>query len=152
MAPLHGPLTHVRCHLLTYVAIHPRRARPYRWLDQYRRVLEPSIRHVRAVLLPQLDPAAGRVVHQAWNAAGTLPWEQLERALRSVVRQGDRTRLVGATTPQAGSVEAARLQRWVDFYAVINAKEAAARAEARAKARGMGGKGRGSAGGGKAKG
>ena len=45
-----------------------------------------------------------------------------------------------------------RLQRWVDFYAVVNAKEAAARAEARAKARGMGGKGRGSAGGGKAKG
>lgn len=122
---------------------------PLTWLDQYRRVLEPSIRHVRAVLAPQVDPAAGRIVNQAWNAAGTLPWEQLERALRTVVRPGDKTRLVGAATPPAGSAAALRQQRWVDFYADVNAKEAAARAASlqqartKAKGRGAGGKARG---------
>ena len=131
---------------------------PETWLDQYKRVLEPSLRHVRAVLAPQVDPAAGRIVNQAWNAAGTLPWEQLERALRAVARgNGDRTTMIGAATPRAGSAAASRLQRWVDFYADVNAKEAATRAAAlaaRGKAKGLGGKAksRGGTGGGKAKG
>jgi len=131
---------------------------PETWLDQYKRVLEPSLRHVRAVLAPQVDPAAGRIVNQAWNAAGTLPWEQLERALRAVARgKGDRTTTIGAATPRAGSAAASRLQRWVDFYADVNAKEAATRAAAlaaRGKAKGLGGKAksRGGTGGGKAKG
>ena len=68
----------------------------WEWLDAYKRMLTPIVRHVRLVMPPgggnasSCPDAAGRArvsqkVGAAWNADSALPWALLEPTLRDIV-------------------------------------------------------------------